>query len=277
MKLLSIIVLTKENEPEFRLTLDSIVKEIRRSEHLEELEILIIEKNSSYVKNYKINLPRCKVRIISQKSQGIFSGFNIAIENAESKWIIFINSGDILTNLSRIISTTSNTDNENIRMLCFQVENIDSSGKKIGKIPFSYMRSKKEYLIYKKIFPYFFGIGHQGIAFSTIHHKNYLYQSNNIGSEAKIIDSFIEKALFYEIVIAKFNTKGISSNAPKELKLLVKFIIQRIKNRQYYSAYTLIVKFILLKLNLNHLIDSTRYIRYRLMVILFSKLRFLQK
>ena len=102
-KVLSIIVISKNNLDEFLRTLNSLFPFYNEKSLIKLFEIIIVDKSdNNKIKNKYIDLKKSKYKnlvYIKQLNDGIFYGFNIGINQASGKYLWFLNSGDIFANL----------------------------------------------------------------------------------------------------------------------------------------------------------------------------------
>ena len=274
-KSLTIITITKDDEQGFKKTISSLKSQLKEKIYLNKIYLIVIQKKSSYVYKVlrsieKLNL---EIKVINQENSGIYSAFNIGLKNTLSDWLIFINSGDQITNLQSILKAINIYDSNKQSMLCFKSQIISKEEKLLYTQPIYFGDNRRKYLIFRKLFPYLFNTCHQGIVFSTQFHQRHFYKTNNVGSDALVIKKLLKKAVFIESVISKFNTGGLSSNAPKSFRKMIKLSIERYKNRHFYQIISLFIKWFLGKINLNVAIDKIRSFRYKLLIKILNKFR----
>ncbi|WP_320667179.1 glycosyltransferase [Prochlorococcus sp. MIT 1307] len=269
---LTIAVLSKNNEKEVVFTLQSINKAITESKRKEDVEILILDKSDSEDK-LRSSLFKAdfdfEYYVRSQLSSGIFLAFNECVLNAKTPWIIFINSGDELLNLNSILYACKNNDDHSIKCLIFKVEIYSNSKKFIATEPLFFPRSISTLLRYQFLFPGVFSICHQAVVFSVENHKNNLFKNNELGLDSYLVKKSLKKSICFNQIVSRFYTGGVSSRAPKDIKELINAIISRYKSNQLYSAFTAIIKYILYVLTEEEDFDQIREVRYKLAKLLF--------
>ena len=91
MKNISIIVVSLNTKKDFIKTIKSI-----KDQNYEDAEIIVIDGQSTDGTVEEINkMKKYFSKIIIEKDSGIYYAMNKGILLADSKWIIFMNSGDV--------------------------------------------------------------------------------------------------------------------------------------------------------------------------------------
>ncbi len=85
---LTIIIVTKDNADDLRQTLLSV-------NELDEAEIIIVNGSSAPISLGDKHAKRAKLKIIEGPDSGIYHGMNRGLENVTTRFVWFLNSGDV--------------------------------------------------------------------------------------------------------------------------------------------------------------------------------------
>lgn len=228
---LTIIVLTKNNLEDLEITLKSV--EI----HCKGINILIVDGSKNRIIDNKLFINKFNNYIYKYepKIEGIYPSMNYAIKLVESKYLMFLNSGDsLLKSPKKAFTKLKNSNN-----ICSF-----SSAIILNKL------SKKLYISPSpqiKRFSIWFFLGqlpiHQSMIISTKWSKKNLYPINcKIASDnhikRKIINS--KKFFYNKEILVSFSLGGLSSS----LSLKTLLIYLRSKQISIIRKIVLILRFI---------------------------------
>ena len=281
-KVLSIIVISKNNLDEFNRTINSLFPFYKEKSLINLFEIIIVDKSdNNKIENKYFDLKNSKSEnliYIKQLNDGIFFGFNVGINQASGKYLWFLNSGDTFANLidhkaffkNLLVSSNSLIIYQTI--IFSKLLNIN-----IGTQPIFVLRNSFVFRLLKLFFPFAFGYCHQSVLFHNNFHKRHLYKfPNMLGQDSKLIQKFLKQKQHKSINIplSVFYRGGVSNKIPDIRKIFFKMLKDRLKNLQIYSLITLLIKYFFLKNPFN--LERIIYLRNKLMKKIFSYLNFLK-
>lgn len=245
---ISVITLTKNNIKELEITIASVF-----NQDLNVLiEILIVDGSKDQndvmsfmdeLKKFKLK-PNIKIRYINsfeKKIFGIYPSMNLALNNVNSEYIIFMNSGDMFFD-KQSLSFLFNSMNKKNCEVCFGQSFIcgDNGLNWINPSP----------LVNNiNLWCKFFEPIHQSMLIKTSVAKNHKFDVESpIGADAdwkrKIINKYNYFYLSYPV--SRFSLKGISNNVSlKNLKIKLKE-----PSRRSFEKFLEIVKYILYKIGI---------------------------
>lgn len=200
MPKISIIIPTYNSEEFIQTAIESIVIQT-----YEEYEILIIDGNSSdktvdSIK--KMSQKHQQIRYISEKDKGIYDAMNKGIELAKGEWLYFLGSDDAL-NDKKVLQKVADTLN-GFDVVYGNV--IRSSTQKEYAGEFTYEKLNQKNICHQALFV------HKSV-FKTVGKFNLKYKvlADWIHNFAWFSTPKI-KHKFIDLVIAKYNDEGFSSN-----------------------------------------------------------------
>ncbi len=229
MPFFSIIIPTFNSAKTLKQTLDSVV-----SQSFLDYEILImdaISKDSTLeiVAAYK----NSRIKIISEKDQGVYDAMNKGIDKATGKWLFFLGSDDALYNETILSKIHDQLQDKNINVLYGSVIMVGDTpwakDKTIYDGEFNLSKILKQNIAHQAIFY------HQAV-FKKLGHYNIKYDVNadwdfNLNAYANF------KFKYIDMVIAKFSGGGISTiNTDKQ------FYTDKVSNIVSYFTYKLYKK-----------------------------------
>ena len=245
---ISVITLTKNNIKELEITVNSLFNQDLNVF----IEILIVDGSQdkkdvmSFIHEFKkIKLkPNIKLRYINsfeKKIFGIYPSMNLALNNVNSEYLIFMNSGDIFFD-KQSLSLLFNLMNEKKCDLCFGQSLIigDNGLNWINPSPLV-----KNINLWCK----FFEPIHQSMLIKTsLAKKNKFDVKSPIGADAQWKRSIINKYNYFYLSypVSRFSLKGISNVISfKNLKVKLKE-----PSRRSLEKFLEIVKYILYKIGI---------------------------
>ena len=267
--LISIVTITKDDTEGLELTLKSI------KNNTKDIELIIVDGSrnrpaTDYNEIRKMTTIE-HVKIINQKSQGIFNAMNDGLRSSEGQYIVFMNGGDQFHHDFKLLEFRK-LFHKNYDILIFQTLIYSPYiNKNIGINP-PIMSMKKKYFIFlTKLFPGVFWPSHQSCFFRSKIHKENFYKQNSIGSDEKIIKIFMKKnILTLNKICSITDTCGISSKPPKTFKSLIIQIKDSFKLKQHLRIIRLLVFFILSFFITPKEIDKFRLIKYKLATFILN-------
>ena len=193
---LSIVTITKNNPRELTMTLNSIFGQSFKKN----MELIIVNGGKKITQNFKSK--DFKIKIISDKTSGIYGAMNLGSKIANGNHILYLNAGDKLNNEKVLenLNKYSLSKKCSYFFIC----------KVIGKIKNWYIPNNE-----KKIIPGDSVPVHQSILFNKKFYKNVYYNTNyKIAAdyEYKILLLRKYKVSFIPYLVADHKLGGISSN-----------------------------------------------------------------
>ncbi len=173
MDVLTIVTVNKNSGKSFITTELNVVKCLKLNNYINWLIIDAIsdDVSSERIENITKNYPHLPITILIEDDNGIYNAMNKAILKVQSKFIVFINSGDTLNyevlkkiNLETIDKFTS---------IIFNYKNIS-----ISKFPINFL--KKIIHNFECFFKLSMPSSHNAIIFSSLTLKKYLFNENYI-------------------------------------------------------------------------------------------------
>ena len=118
MKALSVVTVTRNDYDQLKITLDTV----RKNNSLE-FEYIVIDGNSDdeTKKLVENNLDLIDI-FLSEKDNGIYHAMNKGLKIASGKFILFLNSGDRILNLSKVIKDINNFSQNEKKILLYASE-----------------------------------------------------------------------------------------------------------------------------------------------------------
>lgn len=217
-KLLLIVILSKDNPNDVKLTLSSI--EYALNSYKSSVLIVGCDKSiySDSIENlYNQTLQGFDYSFNRQISSGIYQAFNEVLLDYgnHADWVYFLNSGDsMLESFSEILTCVNDHSSNDLDSIIFRTEchlnNINFYVKPVAtasKIPLSL------YLDYALKFPFALFPSHQGILFSTEFHLGNLYQPS-LGLKADsmvVLKAMSRNFLYTDTIASRYKLDGLSS------------------------------------------------------------------
>ena len=224
MKLLTIVTLTKDNTYEFKMTINSILKNKYLCDYSQLLIIDGSNKNNQK-KNKLIALSAKKnidLKIIKDISNGIYPAMNQAIKLTTSKFILFLNSGDIFSDnfdqKKLVVNISRKIDSLSVNLIFCRAKIISILNKKIH-----YLNPAKNVILNeKKFLPYLEPPSHQACIFRTSWHKKNLYcTEHGYRADREIIIKAFKNSYFLDITLSNFYLSGVSSLNNQNFKKII--------------------------------------------------------
>lgn len=281
-KVLSIIVISKNNLDDFMRTLNSLFPFYQEKSLIKLFEIIIVDKSDNKeIKNAYFDLKKSTYKnliYIKQCNDGIFFGFNIGINEASGNYLWFLNAGDRFAYLIDIkVFFNKLLDYRNSIIIYKTIILGKLLNINIGTQPIFIPRNIFVYRLLNLFFPFAFGYCHQSILFSNNFHKRNLYKfPNMLGQDSKLVQKALNQKQYkyIDLPLSYFYLGGASSKSPENRKYFLRVLKDRLKNLQFYSTITLIIKYFLFK-NPFYL-ERVIYYRNKLIMKIFSYMNFLK-
>jgi len=279
---LSIIILTKNNPEDLLITLKSLFPFYQRKTLLNLFEVLIIDKskNNSVEDIYHKfkNLEFQNIRYLKQNDEGIFAAFNIGAKKSLGRYIWFLNSGDTFSQEMDIQDFFRSIMSFNYSVIIYKTKILSLLlKKKLGEQPIFFPKNTYIYKLLNLFLPYAFGYCHQSIIFKRDFHLENLYKyPNMIGQDSKLTQKVLKSRNFklININLSNFYMGGISNSIPETNKIFLKILRDRLKNQQFISLISLIIKHYFFQNNIQ--VERAIYIRNKVLQKIFLFLNFLK-
>jgi len=106
LNILTIITVTRNDCQHLKITLESV-----RREKLDDIEYVVIDgRSEDGTKNLLISSNDVVNKYISEEDRGIYDAMNKGFQMASGRYVMFLNSGDELRGLNKIISDINDID-----------------------------------------------------------------------------------------------------------------------------------------------------------------------
>lgn len=231
MKKISVVTVCYNSENEIEETICSVL-----NQKYSNYEYIIIDgkskdKTFDKIKNIVNGHNNENLTIISEEDAGIYDAMNKAICLSQSEWIIFINSGDLLSSNEILNKIERNLD----QSYDVVYGNIIASDKRFGKK----IRKPLKLELLKETMPFC----HQAILIKTSIMKKYKFETKyKICADYNLFYNLYKSNYnfkYIDEVISIYDTGGVSSNILKNN--IEKYKINK-KNKVLYSLFKGIIK-----------------------------------
>ena len=176
-----------------------------------------------------------------------------------------MNSGDYFISDSDLMFTLSHNIPESVHSLLFTSKLFNSDGSFLGINPPYFPKSRTLFFFLSRFFPSLFWPCHQSIVFLRSTHILYPYDARSIGSDRKVILTFLNLPyLSFNRSISHFSLDGISSTGPLNIHQLRKQVVDSLLLLDFRRVLVLLLKFLLNILKLQSILQVLRIFRYRL-------------
>tara|TARA_Y100001978_G_C23606365_1_gene391367 strand:- start:109 stop:855 length:747 start_codon:yes stop_codon:yes gene_type:complete len=244
LEILTIVTVNKNSGKAFIKTELNVVKCLKSINNINWLIIdsMSNDLSSERIKNIKKNYSNLPINILREKDNGIYNAMNKAILKVESKFIIFINSGDTLND-----TVLKKIELEKIDKFCSVIFSYKNTT--LSKFPFNFLKTiLHNFECFLKLS---LPSSHNAIIYSSFILKRYLFNENYIC--ASDYDQYQKMIKNKSKFIYKKNLKisTISSNgfiSKRKFASYIEYIKINKNNNFVFNYFYWLLKLKLLKL-----------------------------